>query len=92
MLFLLSIWNYQLKIPNNYYLDIQAQFDLEDESIEQLQKNNILYTEDDTGAFFHFYTKEVNGLFFEVVQRVGEYKKYGETNAFIRLASQSYQD
>lgn len=83
---------YQLKIPNNYYLDIQAQFDLEDESIEQLQKNNILYTEDDTGAFFHFYTKEVNGLFFEVVQRVGEYKKYGETNAFIRLASQSYQD
>ncbi|NOH78591.1 sugar phosphate isomerase/epimerase and 4-hydroxyphenylpyruvate domain-containing protein [Vibrio sp. RE86] len=83
---------YQLKIPNNYYLDIQAQFDLEDESIEQLKQNNILYTEDDTGAFFHFYTKEVNGLFFEVVQRVGEYKKYGETNAFIRLASQSYRD
>ncbi|MCR9910844.1 TIM barrel protein [Vibrio campbellii] len=83
---------YQLKISNNYYLDIQAQFDLEDELIEKLQRNNILYTEDDTGRFFHFYTKEVNGLFFEVVQRVGNYKKYGETNAFIRLASQSYSD
>ncbi|OQQ02514.1 xylose isomerase [Vibrio campbellii] len=83
---------YQLKISNNYYLDIQAQFDLEDELIEKLQRNNILYTEDDTGCFFHFYTKEVNGLFFEVVQRVGNYKKYGETNAFIRLASQSYSD
>ncbi|NVK69007.1 MAG: sugar phosphate isomerase/epimerase and 4-hydroxyphenylpyruvate domain-containing protein [Vibrio campbellii] len=83
---------YQLKISNNYYLDIQAQFDLGDELIEKLQRNNILYTEDDTGRFFHFYTKEVNGLFFEVVQRVGNYKKYGETNAFIRLASQSYSD
>lgn len=82
---------YQLKIPNNYYLDIQAQFDLSDELIAQLKQNNILYTEDDTGSFFHFYTKEVNGLFFEVVQRTGQYAKYGETNAFIRLASQSYQ-
>ncbi len=83
---------YQLKIPNNYYLDIQAQFDLSDEFIAKLKENNILYTEDDTGSFLHFYTKEVNGLFFEVLQRVGNYKKYGETNAFIRLASQSYHD
>lgn len=83
---------YQLKIPNNYYLDIQAQFDLSDDFIAKLKENNILYTEDDTGSFLHFYTKEVNGLFFEVLQRVGNYKKYGETNAFIRLASQSYHD
>lgn len=34
-------------------------------------------------------TKETNGLFFEVVQRVGNYQKYGETNAFIRLAAQA---
>jgi 4-hydroxyphenylpyruvate dioxygenase len=83
---------YQLKIPTNYYLDIQAQYDLDDELIEKLKHNNILYTEDETGSLFHFYTKEVNGLFFEVLQRVDEYKKYGETNAFIRLASQSYSD
>lgn len=82
---------YQLKIPNNYYLDIQAQFDLPDELIQRLSENNILYTEDETGSFFHFYTKEINGLFFEVVQRVGDYSKYGETNAFIRLASQANQ-
>ncbi|NOJ25674.1 bifunctional sugar phosphate isomerase/epimerase/4-hydroxyphenylpyruvate dioxygenase family protein [Vibrio coralliilyticus] len=82
---------YQLKIPNNYYLDIQAQFDLSDKFIAQLKENNILYAEDDTGSFLHFYTKEVNGLFFEVVQRLGDYEKYGETNAFIRLAAQSYQ-
>ncbi|WP_238322244.1 hypothetical protein [Vibrio mexicanus] len=80
---------YQLKIPNNYYLDIQAQFDLSDELIQRLKENNILYTEDDTGSFYHFYTKEINGLFFEVVQRVGSYQKYGETNAFIRLAAQA---
>ncbi|UJF17853.1 TIM barrel protein [Vibrio sp. SS-MA-C1-2] len=80
---------YQLKIPSNYYLDIQAQYDVSDELIAKLQQNNILYAEDDKGSFFHFYTKEMNGLFFEVVQRIGEYNKYGETNAFIRLAAQA---
>ncbi len=82
---------YQLKIPNNYYLDIQAQYDLSDDFIARLKENNILYTEDDKGSFMHFYTKEINGLFFEVLQRIGNYKKYGETNAFIRLAAQSYR-
>jgi len=43
----------------------------------------------DEGEFFHFYTEEVHGVFFEVVQRVGDYSRYGEVNAFVRLASQA---
>ncbi|MCW0469649.1 hypothetical protein OH492_13535 [Vibrio chagasii] len=73
-----------MKIPNNYYLDIQAQFDLEDESIEQLQKNNILYTENDTRRSSISTPKKLElALFFEVVQQGVGGIKYGETNAFI---------
>ncbi|GAA3548700.1 hypothetical protein [Zobellella aerophila] len=49
---------------------------------------NILYDRKDEGEFFHFYTHEVHGVFFEVVQRLG-YSRYGEVNAHIRLASQA---
>ena len=51
-----------------------------------------MYDKNDEGEFFHFYTEEVHGVFFEVVQRVGGYSRYGEANAFVRLASQARQE
>ncbi|WP_255526736.1 bifunctional sugar phosphate isomerase/epimerase/4-hydroxyphenylpyruvate dioxygenase family protein [Photobacterium sp. BZF1] len=80
---------FQLPIPDNYYRDIEAKYGLDEQLIENLQQNNIMYDRSEDGEFFHFYTKEVNGIFFEVLQRVGEYKKYGEDNAFIRLSAQA---
>jgi 4-hydroxyphenylpyruvate dioxygenase len=54
-----------------------------------MQSLNILFDRNTEGSFYHFYLKEVNGLFFEVVQRVGNYDRYGEVNAQVRLASQA---
>ncbi|WP_221801364.1 bifunctional sugar phosphate isomerase/epimerase/4-hydroxyphenylpyruvate dioxygenase family protein [Oceanobacter mangrovi] len=79
----------RLDIPANYYRDLEARFQLSDELIERLKANHILYDRNDQGEFFHFYTREQNGMFFEVLQRCGNYDRYGEANAFIRLAAQA---
>jgi 4-hydroxyphenylpyruvate dioxygenase len=78
-----------LPVPNNYYREIKGKFGLSAERIETLQRFNILYDANDDGEFLHFYTREVQGVFFEVVQRFGGYKAYGEANAHIRFAAQA---
>ena len=40
---------------------------------------------------FHFFTRTINGVFFEVLDR-GGYDRYGEANAAVRLASQAMLD
>ena len=77
-----------LPIPSNYYEDLKAKTQLSDELLKQMEEYNILYDRQADGEFFHFYFKELNGLFFEVVQRKGMYERYGEINAQIRLAAQ----
>lgn len=78
-----------LPIPSNYYDDLIAKTDLPLTTIEKMQALNIFFDRNTEGSFFHFYLKEVNGLFFEVVQRTGKYDRYGEVNAQVRLASQA---
>ncbi len=82
----------QLPIPQNYYRDLEARFGLAPELMAKLQSHNIMYDRNEEGEFFHFYTEEVHGVFFEVVQRVGDYSRYGEANAFVRLAAQARQE
>lgn len=77
-----------LPIPQNYYDDLEARFDLKPELAEQLRKYNLLYDQNQTGHFIHFYTKPVNGLFLEVVQR-HQYGNYGEANAHVRMGAQA---
>ena len=79
----------RLDIPANYYRDLDARFQLPADLIERLQDNQILYDRNDDGEFFHFYSREQNGTFIEVLQRSGNYDRYGEANAFIRLAAQA---
>jgi 4-hydroxyphenylpyruvate dioxygenase len=78
-----------LSIPSNYYADLKSKFIVDDDTISQMQMHNILVDKNNDGLFFHFYLKEINGLFFEIVQRVGQYDRYGEANAQIRLTAQS---
>lgn len=78
-----------LEIGGNYYADLAARYDLPGDTLEAMREFNILYDADDQGALFHFYFREVEGLFFEVLQRVGEYDRYGERNAPVRLAAQA---
>ena len=45
-----------------------------------------------SGEFLHFFTRTINGLFFEVLERRGGYDRYGEANAPARLAAQALLD
>ena len=79
-----------LPIPQNYYDDLAARFDLPADFLARMQAANILHDEDAAGGVFrHFYSRPFSdGMFFEIVQRVGDYAGYGAPNAPFRIAAQ----
>jgi 4-hydroxyphenylpyruvate dioxygenase len=77
-----------LPIPGNYYDALYARFNLDPDLLNELRKLDVLYDRDQDGAFIHFYTPTIDGIFFEIVQRTGDYDGYGAPNAPIRLAAQ----
>ncbi len=79
----------KLQAPANYYEDLAARFALDDDLLARLQAQGILYDRIGAGEFFHLYTRSINGMFFEIVERRGGYDRYGEANAAVRLAAQA---
>ena len=77
-----------LEIPANYYEDLDARFGLAPEFLATLQELNLLYDRDADGEFLHFYTATVGSVFFEMVERRGNYDGYGAPNAPVRHAVQ----
>jgi 4-hydroxyphenylpyruvate dioxygenase len=78
-----------LRIPENYYDDLDARFDLDAARLAELKANNILYDRDESGEYLQLYTRSFKDLFFvELVERRG-YKGFGAINAPIRLNAQS---
>lgn len=77
-----------LPVPDNYYDDLDARFDLDPEFLSTLRALGLLYDRDAGGEFLHFYTATVGQVFFEVVERRGGYDGYGAPNAPVRLAAQ----
>lgn len=78
-----------LPMTGNYYNDLQARFGLETDQLGQMKDLSILYDEDADGAFYQFYSRPFGGgLFFEIVQRIGDYDGYGAPNAPFRIAAQ----
>ncbi|MGI5227936.1 bifunctional sugar phosphate isomerase/epimerase/4-hydroxyphenylpyruvate dioxygenase family protein [Actinoallomurus sp. CA-142502] len=77
-----------LPIPANYYDDLEARHDLGAERHRTLRELGLLYDRDDHGEFLHLYTRTTGHVFFEIVQRVGDYRGYGAVNAPVRLAAQ----
>ena len=78
-----------LKIPDNYYDDVDSRYDLDPALLKSMKENAILYDRDDEGEFFQIYTHAFDDrFFFEIVQRRG-YKGFGAPNAGIRLAAQT---
>jgi 3-dehydroshikimate dehydratase len=78
-----------LRIPENYYDDLEARVDIDPALLKLLKDNNILYDRDANGEYLQLYTMSFKDLFFlEVVQRHG-YKGFGAINAPIRLNAQS---
>lgn len=85
---------YVLPIPANYYTELAIKYDLDEALVSRMQALNILYDRNDDGEFFHLYTREVHGVFFEILQRAGGYDRYGEVNSHVRMGCQSreYRD
>ncbi|MCT4682512.1 MAG: sugar phosphate isomerase/epimerase and 4-hydroxyphenylpyruvate domain-containing protein [Roseicyclus sp.] len=78
-----------LPIPSNYYEDLAARFDLEPTLLERMSACNILYDNDGRGEFFQLYSRPfAGGMFFEIVQRRGDYSGFGAPNAPFRIAAQ----
>lgn len=78
-----------LEIPLNYYDDLAARFDFDDEFLSELAYYNVLYDRDASGGeLFHVYTEPFEGrFFFEIIQRRGGYAGYGAANVAVRLAA-----
>ncbi len=78
-----------LTIPENYYDDLEARFDLAPGLVEDLKGHNVLYDRDSGGEYFQVYTRTfADRFFFEIVERRG-YDGFGAVNAPIRLAAQT---
>jgi 4-hydroxyphenylpyruvate dioxygenase len=78
-----------LKIPDNYYDDIEAKYDLDARTMAALRANQILYDREGDGEFFQIYTHIFDErFFFEIVER-RNYQGFGAANAAIRLAAQA---
>ncbi|RSZ64207.1 sugar phosphate isomerase/epimerase and 4-hydroxyphenylpyruvate domain-containing protein [Corynebacterium hylobatis] len=77
-----------LPVPENYYDDLQARFELDPVFLAELRENDLLYDRDAHGEFLHFYTGTLGTMFFEVIERRGGFRGWGENNAPVRLAAQ----
>jgi 4-hydroxyphenylpyruvate dioxygenase len=78
-----------LKIPDNYYDDIEAKYGLDEPTMTALRDSQILYDREGEGEFFQIYTHIFDErFFFEIVQR-RDYHGFGAANAAIRLAAQT---
>ena len=81
-----------LPIPENYYQDLAARFDLDPGQLAAMRRANILFDRDAHGEFFQLYSAPfAGGMFFEVLERRGGYKGYGAPNAPFRIAAQKRQ-
>ena len=78
-----------LDIPDNYYDDVEAKYDLDAATMTALRENRILYDREGDGEFFQIYTHIFDErFFFEIVER-RDYQGFGAANAAIRLAAQA---
>jgi len=79
-----------LQIPDNYYDDVRARFDLDPKFVGRLRESGILYDRTERGEFLHVYSQKIEGRFYvELLQRIGDYDGYGAPNTHIRLAAQA---
>lgn len=77
-----------LDVPDNYYDDLAARLDLDDDEVDRLRRHHLLLDRDDGGELVHLYTPVLGSrVFFEVVQRRGGYDGYGAVNAPVHIAA-----
>ncbi|WP_099041590.1 bifunctional sugar phosphate isomerase/epimerase/4-hydroxyphenylpyruvate dioxygenase family protein [Mycobacterium neglectum] len=77
-----------LSVPDNYYDYVAGRFGVDADTVAALRQLDLLYDRSPDGEFVHFYTRTVGSVFFEFVERRGNYDGYGSDNAPVRLAAQ----
>lgn len=78
-----------LRPPANYYTDLMLRFDLAPELAGRLEAGNLFYDEEPGGSYLQLYTRAIDGVFFELVERRGSYAGFGAANAAARILAQS---
>ena len=78
-----------LRPPVNYYTDLQLRLDLPEDLIARLHAAGLFYDEDAGGSYLQLYTRTIDGVFFELVERRGDYAGFGAANASARILAQS---
>ncbi|WP_250032229.1 TIM barrel protein [Paractinoplanes maris] len=77
-----------LPIPANYYDYLDAHWDLPPGLLAEMRAHSVLFDRDEHGDYLHFSTPMVGSrVFFEVVQRLGDYRGFGDPNSVpVRMA------
>ncbi len=77
-----------LAIPENYYEDLEARYDIAPEVLARMRSLGVLYDKVKGGEFFHIYTRMFDErFFFEIVER-HHYDLFGAANTPVRLMAQ----
>ncbi len=78
-----------MPVPANYYVDLDARFDLAPGFLDELREHQLLYDRDEHGELLHAYTPVLaTGFYVEVLERRGGYDGYGAAGTHVRLAAQ----
>ena len=78
-----------MPVPDNYYADLAARFDLPDRVLAELREHGVLYDRVGDGELLHVYTDVLStGFYVELLERRGGYDGYGSANTHVRLAAQ----
>lgn len=77
-----------LRIPANYYVDLAARLDLDDAFVDRLRRCNVLYDRRADGEYLHAYTTVIGSqVYFEIIERRGDYRGRPLADAPIRMAA-----
>ncbi|WP_027862973.1 sugar phosphate isomerase/epimerase and 4-hydroxyphenylpyruvate domain-containing protein [Marmoricola sp. URHB0036] len=78
-----------MRVPDNYYADLDARFGLPTEVLDHLREHQLLYDRVGDAELLHAFTEDLGtGFHVELLERRGGYDGYGSPNTFVRLVSQ----
>jgi 4-hydroxyphenylpyruvate dioxygenase len=81
-----------MAVPDNYYVDLDARFDLAPDVLADLREHQLLYDRAGGGELLHAFTAPLaTGFHVELLERRGGYDGYGSAGTHVRLAAQRSQ-
>jgi 4-hydroxyphenylpyruvate dioxygenase len=81
-----------MPVPDNYYVDLGARFDLAPDELAELRADGLLYDRVGDGELLHAFTAPLaTGFHVELLERRGGYDGYGSAGTHVRLAMQRGQ-